>query len=70
MSLAQGIRISCANYLPIGVESINSNLAVISPEKVAIAGSRKVFSSAGTNISRAELFCCASGYCCICLNTR
>ena len=45
MSLAQGIRISCANYLPIGVESINSNLAVISPEKVA--GSRKVFSSAG-----------------------
>ena len=36
-----------------GVESINSNLAVISLEKVA--GSRKVFSSAGKNISRAEL---------------
>ena len=27
MSLAQGIRISCANYLPIGVESISANLA-------------------------------------------
>ena len=39
--------------MPIGVESINSNLAVISPEKVA--GSQK--SSAGKIKSRTFLLC-------------